>query len=73
MRVVSLGSYVNFTVQRVSTDLCGARSYRQQKYTGRVIATISRDDRMAYKIQVHNSNEIHEIQAYKITHVWYIV
>jgi len=73
MRAVSLGKYVNFTVQRVITDSCGARSYHQQKYAGQVIATIKRDNITTYKIQVHNSNEIHEVQLYKITHVWYIV
>ena len=73
MKKVSVGKYVNFTVQRVITDRSGARSYCQKKFIGQVIDTVDRNGYDAYKIRIHKSNEIHEVFLHKITHVWYIV
>ena len=70
---IKVGNYVNFTVQRVVTDPCGARSYVQEKYTGQVTSMTQRELGTSYKVRVRNSKEYHEVLRFKITHVWHIV
>lgn len=72
-RTIGIGSYVNFTVQRVLTAPSGSRGYVQQKYLGKVVSIVHRDLGTLYKIKVRNSQEYHEVSHFKITHVWYIV